>query len=184
MRRLFAVSLFLLFASSAVAAPAPTESWGKAGVSFEQYRRDSVECGREGYYLDVSKTEDAKEFVRASHQLDTLNRAMSPRTTSAGSTGPVSTDAVNQMTGFAVSQQHIIDGVRPEERFRNIKQTLQSTTDNCLVGRGYSKFTLTDDQSHRLRKLKLGSAGRHAYLFKLAADPTILATQAVPSLPQ
>jgi len=180
MRRLFAVSLCMVFATSAAAAPAPRESWGKAGVSFEQYRQDAVECGREGYYLDISQTDDGKELVRASRQLDTLNATISPSTTGAASTGPAATNAVDQMSRFAANQQHIIDGVRPDQRFRNIKDTLQSTTDHCLIGRGYSKFALTSDQRHRLRKLKVGSDERHAYLFKLASDPTVLATQAVP----
>jgi hypothetical protein len=179
MRRLFALSLSLIFATSAAAAPAPTESWGKAGVSFDQYRQDTVECGREGYYLDIAETTDAKEFVRASRQLDTLNGMTSPGTTSIGPNGQVSTDSVDQMARFAATQRHIIEGVRPDQRYRNIKQTLQATTDRCLVGRGYSKFALTDDQRHRLRKLKVGSAERHTYLFKLASDPTILSTQAI-----
>src|SRR5690349_8331239 len=91
MRRLFALSFFM-FATSAVAAPAPQESWGKPGVSFDQYRQDAVECGREGYYLDISQTADAKEFVRASRQLDTLNGTFSGSATTANADGPTSTD--------------------------------------------------------------------------------------------
>lgn len=179
MRRLFAVTLCLTFATSAAAAPAPKESWGKPGVSFDQYRQDAVECGREGYYLDIAETADAKEFVKASRQLDTLNGMTSPSTNSVNPNGQVSPDSVDQAARFAVTQQHIIDGVRPDQRYRNLRQTLQSTTDNCLVRRGYSRFALTDDQRHRLKRLKAGSDERHAYLFRLASDPTVLATQAI-----
>jgi hypothetical protein len=180
MRRLFAVSLCLIFASSAQGAPAPELSWGKPGVSFDQYRQDAVECGREGYYLDISKTDDAKEFVKASRQLDSLNGTFSGNTTGSSGTGPASTDAVDQMARFAATQQHVIERVRPEQRFRNIKKTLQSTTDQCLVRRGYSQFRLSGDQRHRLRKLKVGSEARHAYLYRLASDPAVLSTQTVP----
>jgi len=180
MRRLFALSLCLFFATSAAAAPAPKESWGKAGVTFDQYRQDAVECGRAGYYLDISETADAKEFVKASRQLDTLNGMTPTPTTSIGPNGQVSSNSVEQTARFAAAQQHVIDGVRPDQRFRSIKETLQSTTDNCLVRRGYSKFSLTDDQRHRLRKLKVGSDERHAYLFRLASDPSILSSQAIP----
>jgi len=178
MRHLLAMSL-LIVASSAAAAPAPQESWGKAGVSFEQYRQDAVECGREGYYLDISQTADAKQLVRASRRLDNLNGTFSGNTPGVNGIGPPSTDAVDQMARFATNQQHIIESTRPEQRFRNIKHTLQSTTDTCLVGRGYSKFALTDEQRHRLRRLKVGSAERHAFLFKLGSDPAVLATQMV-----
>ena len=180
MRRLLALSLCLVFATSAAAAPAPNESWGKAGVTFDQYRQDAVECGREGYYLDISETADAKEFVKASRQLDTLNGMASPTTNNVNPNGQVSPNSVDQAARFAATQQHIIENVRPDQRFRNLQQTLQSTTDNCLIKRGYSRFSLTDDQRRRLRKLKVGSEERHAYLFRLASDPTILTKQALP----
>ena len=180
MRGLFALFL-LTVAASAAAAPAPRESWGKASVSFDQYRQDAVECGRQGYYLDISQTADAKELVQASRRLDNLNGTFSGNTTDSSGTGPASTDTVDQMARFAANQQHIIESARPEERFRNIKRTLQSTTDNCLIGRGYSKFELTDEQRHRLKKLKAGSDARHIYLFRLASDPAVLTTQVVPS---
>ena len=183
MRRLFALSL-LMFATPAIAAPAPQESWGKVGVSFDQYRQDAVECGRQGYYLDISQTADVKELVQASRRLDNLNGTFSGNTTDSSGTGPASTDTVDQMARFAANQQHIIEGVRPEQRFRNIKRTLQSTTDSCLISRGYSKFALTSEQRHQLKKLKVGSDERHVYLFRLASNPAVLATQKVPPAPQ
>ena len=88
MRFIFAVPLSAaIVASSAASAPAPTESWGKAGITLAQYRQDALECGLKGYYTDISKTQDAKEFVRASRQLDTITAgAMGPSTT--GSKAP------------------------------------------------------------------------------------------------
>lgn len=179
MRRLFVVSLTsAAFAGAAVAAPAPEESWGKAGISLGQYRQDALECGLQGHYTDISKTEDAKEFVRASRQLDTMTSSTyAPNTTSVAGTGPAGTDAVDQMGRYAANQQQVIQGVRPGERFRNIKKALVLTTEQCLTQRGYSKFRLSDDQRRQLKHLKAGSDARRAYLYSLASDPAVLKIQ-------
>jgi hypothetical protein len=175
---MLALSLTLFVAGSAVAATAPQTSWGKSGISLDQYRRDSVECGLKGYYSDISKTDDAKAFVSASRQLDTMTTGTtSPNVISSSGTGPSSTDAVDQMVRYADQQQHIVDGVRPDERFKSIKKTLVSATEQCLIARGYSKFVLTDEQRHALKKLKAGSDQRRAYLYSLASNPDVLASQ-------
>jgi hypothetical protein len=178
MRRLV-IAVFVT-ATPALAAPAPVESWGKAGISLNQYRADAVECGRAGYYLDISRTEDAKAFVRASKQLDLLPTAgLASTTTSASAIGDGTNDATAQAIGFAGTQQHIIDNVRPKERMHDLEQLLQATVDRCLAGRGYSKFRLTDDQRRQLRRLKLGSEQRHTFLYQLASSPAVLQTQRI-----
>jgi hypothetical protein len=178
MRRFFAVSTFAgVLALPAHAAPAPQESWGKAGVSLAQYRQDSVECGLKGHYTDVSNTRDAQVLVNASRQLDTIQGTFAPNTVGASPSGPAPSDVANQMGQYAATQQHIVDNARPELRYRNIKHTLEATTAECLVQRGYSKFTLTDEQRHALRKLKPGSDQRRAYLHTLASDPMVLQGQ-------
>lgn len=179
MRRLFAVSLVIASAvGPAISAPAPQDSWGKAGISLDQYRQDALDCGLQGHYTDISKTDDAKEFVKASRRLDAMTTgSFSPNTTSASGTGPVGTDAVDQAVTYAANQQHVVESVRPEERFRNIKKTLVSATEQCLMRRGYSKFQLTADQRRRLTHLKFGSEERRAYLYSLASDPAVLESQ-------
>jgi hypothetical protein len=178
MGRTLALTLAVLVGSSVTAAPAPQASWGKAGISLEQYRKDSLECGLKGYYSDISKTDDAKAFVTASRQLDTMTTgASAPNVTASSGTGPSSTDAVDQMVRYADQQQHIVDSARPNERFHNIKKTLVSVTEQCLAARGYSKFELTDEQRHTLKKLKAGSDQRRAYLYSLATSPEVLASQ-------
>jgi hypothetical protein len=178
MRRVFALSMFAgLLATPAYAAPTPQESWGKAGISLAQYRQDALECGLKGHYTDVANTEDAKELVRASRRLDNLQNTFAPNTTGSSGSGPGSTDVTDQMGQYAATQEHIIYSARPELRFRNIKKTLEATTAECLVQRGYSKFTLTDEQRRILRKLKPGSDERRAYLHALASDPLVLRNQ-------
>ncbi len=179
MRCLLPISLCTAFLASSVhSAPAPQESWGKPGISLDQYRQDALECGLKGHYTDVASTQDAKVLVRASSQLDNLQNTFAPSTTRSSGTGPASTDVTDQMGRFAATQQHVIDSARPELRFRNIKKTLVSTTAECLVQRGYSRFTLTDDQRRVLRKLKPGSDARRGYLYSLASNPAVLQNQA------
>ena len=47
-------------------------TWGKAGVSFEEYRADLIACASEAYYLDVANTTAAQRLVAASRQLQTI----------------------------------------------------------------------------------------------------------------
>jgi hypothetical protein len=169
MRHLFAMPL-LLFALPAAAAPSPKDSWGKAGVTFGQYRADSIDCTAQGYYTDVSDSSAAKTLVVASRQLDNLSRA--------GATAPGG-DSMDQAVQFANDNQRIIDQARPEAQFNEVKNILQSVVDKCLIARGYSKFRLTKDQRRRLTKLKLGSEKRRQYLYDLASDPSVLQNQAV-----
>ena len=186
MRYLFAVSLVSIAAATAVAAaPAPKESWGKAGITLAQYRQDALECGLQGHYTDISQTDDAKAFVNASKQLDavTTGGASVPMTIESNPGGPDMTNATDQMAAYAAQQQHIVDNVRPDERFKSIKRTLESKADQCLISRGYSKFALTDEQRHALKKLKAGSDERRAYLYSLATNPAVLQSQKVAARP-
>src|SRR5579884_1224423 len=182
MRRLFAVSLSALIVTPAFAASAPQESWGKAGITLAQYREDALECGLKGHYTDVSQTQDAKELVKASRQLDSLQSTFGPGTGAPG-TGAAGASEADQMGEYAASQQHIIDSARPDLRYRDIKKTLEATTAQCLAQRGYSKFTLTSEQRHRLGKLKAGSDERRAYLYSLASNAAVLESQKTPAQP-
>lgn len=173
-----------VIATSAIAAPSPRESWGKAGVSLAQYRQDAIDCGKQGYYTDISKTDDAKAFVNASRQLDTVATSASvPTTSEISSTGPNSTNAIDQMVGYADQQQHIVDSVHVDQRYHHIKQTLEAAVGQCLTARGYLKFRLTDDQRHRLTKLKAGSEERRQYLYSLASNPAVLRSQSEATQP-
>lgn len=79
---------------------------------------------------------------------------------------------------FANTQQRILHSARPEQQFDDIRDLLQSTVDQCLAARGYSRFELTEDQRHAIAKLKIGSEARRTFLYRLASDPAVLAAQA------
>jgi hypothetical protein len=180
MRYLFPVSMCALFvAAPAASAPAQKESWGKAGITFAQYRQDALDCGLKGHYTDISKTDDARAFVKASKQLDAVTNggASTPMTVESNATGPDTTNSIDQAVEYASQQQHIVESIRPDERFKSIKKTLVSNDEQCLASRGYSKFELTDEQRKALRKLKAGSDARRRYLYDLASNPDVLQSQ-------
>jgi hypothetical protein len=186
MRGLFMIPLLaLMLPDSANSAPAPEESWGKAGVSLAQYRQDALDCALKGHYLDISRSDDARAFVKASSQLDAITTgASAPTVAGASGMGSTTTDSsVDQMVEYANQQQHIVDSVRPEHRFHSIKRMLVDRTAQCLTSRGYSKFRLTDEQRHQLRKLKFGSEQRRVYLYNLGSNPVVLQSQGVAANP-
>ena len=139
---------------------APVTSWGKAGVSFEQYRADAVTCGKAGYYRDVSDSKAAQAFVKGSRMIDT-----------ALSTG----------ADPGIDVARVVEGVRPELRMREVGALLMGGVEQCLVGLGYSRFRLTEEQRDEAEKLKVGTPERHAYLHRLASDADVLARQRIPS---
>jgi hypothetical protein len=186
MRGLFMIPLLaLILPASANSAPAPDESWGKAGVSLAQYRQDALDCALKGHYLDISKTDDAKAFVKASRELDAITTgASAPAVAGANGMGSSTTDSsVDQMVEYANQQQHIVESVRPDQRFHSIKRMLVDRTSQCLASRGYSKFRLTDEQRRQLRKLKFGSEERRVYLYNLGSNPAVLQSQSVGANP-
>jgi hypothetical protein len=189
MRASLAAAAALLAAVPATAADGPQLSWGKPGVTFEQYRADAVACGRAGYYRDVSDTDAARVFRDASNQIDTIVA------TGAAPVDKWSTDHVDPSHGAAslsrieeapaslveVSTRigQVVASTRPEQRMREVGQLLQSTVEQCLVARGYRRFQLTSDQQKRLAKLRAGTPERQAYLYGLATDAEILKAQAL-----
>ena len=147
-------------ASPAVAAPQPQESWGRAGVSFEDYRKDAEECGRTVYYADISQNEHAQAFVTGTKRMEATDGLPLDFLTLAHRYGQIQANT------------------RTEWRLRELEQGMQSVLEICLERRGYVKFQLTEGQRDDLGHLKKGSPERHAYLHRLASDPDVLASQA------
>lgn len=153
------------------AAPKPEQSWGKADVSFETYRSDAVECGRVAHYADISDTEQAKLFVRASRRLEAADDH------SMGVPNASSDMELQRMVGLAARSEQIRAGIRPERRMKELHVALVDVVETCLEQRGYSRFTLTQEQRDALGKLKKGSPERHRYMHSLASDANVLRTQ-------
>jgi len=176
----YAFAIACLFPTPLMCARTEAVSWGKPGITIEQYRRDAVECGRAGYYLDLSKTETAEVFKGATGQLQ-ANEANLTNMAMLASGGPPEerVAAAMQVGGMVSRSVHIVEGTRPQEQMKAVGALMQGTVDDCLRQRGYIRFRLKDAQRRQLSRLHLGSAQRHAFLYSLATDPAILRDQAM-----
>jgi hypothetical protein len=165
------VTAALLAAPPALAVTrVPHDSWGKAGVSLDQYRADAAACTARGYFKDISGTEAAKDFVRASRELDSATQSnFQPMP----GENPIEAEMI-----YAGHMEAIVHSIRPEKRMAEIAALQQQVVDSCLVAHGYRRFRLSDAQRHDLAKLAIGSTARRHYLFRLASDPAVLTQQA------
>jgi hypothetical protein len=78
-----------------------------------------------------------------------------------------SADYVNR----AAMQQRAVEMAEQRARGAALK--------SCLAGRGYTEFSLTDEQRAALAVLPQGSDARREYLYKLGTDPGVLTRQAL-----
>lgn len=140
-------------------------SWGKAGVSFDQYRDDATTCGHLAWYEDVSQTKAATVFKRATSQLVNNEAGL------AGGSANV-LDTVIQST-------RIVESTRPEMRLREVRDFQYDVLGQCLTELGYVRFQLTDAQQEKLRKMRSGTPERHRYLHSLGSDARIVQEQRV-----
>lgn len=165
-----AIAALLSAAPAAGVTRVPHDSWGKAGVSFDQYRLDAATCTAQGYFKDISGTKAAKDFVRASRELDDA--------TQSNFQPMPGEDPVEAEMIYAGHMQAIVHSIRPEKRMAEIAALQHKVVDTCLITRGYRRFRLSEAQRHELAKLAIGSMARRHYLFRLARDPAVLTAQA------
>ena len=174
-----AVALAFLLSAPLIAAKTEATSWGKPGVSIDQYRTDAITCGRAGYYMDVSHTEAAHVFKDATGQL-AANESGLTGAAMAAADGPPQERvlAAMEVADIANRSSHIVESTRPKERMKDVGALMQSRVDDCLKDRGYMRFRLTSGQRKHLERLHLGSVDRHVYLYQLATNPDVLKAQA------
>jgi hypothetical protein len=163
-----------LAAAPAAAEPAPVDSWGRAGVAYDTYRNDSLECALVGYYADVSQTEQAQLFVRATRQMEGVDN------TNYVSPGASAAQTMDGVVIQARQYEQIRRSIRPEKRAKELKRGMEAVVGDCLRERGYVEFRLTDDQRERLSELDKGSDERREFLHSLASNPEVLDAQALP----
>jgi hypothetical protein len=172
-------AILLAGLGAAPAAASPALSWGKAGVSFEDYRADATNCLREAVATDLSGTEPARALILASRQIETgLNNDYTPMINGAAGLEPMS--ARPSFDPGAEAAQRFADAsgeARVEHRIRQARDIMAARLESCLAGRGYHRFHLTAAQRRQLDRLPERAPGRQAYLHRLASDPQILAAQ-------
>jgi hypothetical protein len=154
----------------ACSTTAHNTSWGKPNVSKVDYGTDVGMCN------GLASLEDSGNGANTAGGMSG-NRGSGLGSANAGGnlgslgggtyTGTASPDLVNRAATQQQSQE------MAAKRFREDKLS------SCLVERGYQKFALTAEQNAELAKLKPGSNEYHEYLYKLGADPAVLAKQGV-----
>ena len=165
---LLATVAFALAPAPASAAE-PFETWGKAGVSFEEYRSDAILCARHAVAMDISETEAAQTMVAASQSVD--NAA-----SGAWITSPSQTDQATSISPN-LDINRTASAYRADRQFRALSDLQYETLASCLRQLGYRQFRLTREQQRELRRLRRGSDERRNYLHGLASSPEVLERQ-------
>lgn len=175
MRALAIAACLILIAPALAEAPSMADlhktSWGKAGVSFEQYRTDAVQCALKASSYDITKAPVGKKLIAFSKGRENARlhaRLQAP--TEWGGDGPY----------FAKRSpwiEHFQDSAYLETR--DLQYDLLG---QCLHARGYRQFRLTAQQIKTLDGLQRGSDARRAYLHHLASDPAVIARQGLTDL--
>jgi hypothetical protein len=156
-RREQIMSRTVLFASAALAvalAASPAvahDSWGKPNVAFAEYRTDADECSDEAFGAKLW-LEPIYRIVRANYQYNM------------------------DLYSYARAGDMMIHGVTV-----TVADQLQNAVDRCLIDRGYTRFRLTEAQNRQLSRLHRGTMERAHFLHSLAADASVMATQALPT---
>jgi len=139
----------------------PYRSWGMAGVAFDRYRSDAIACGRLGANADIRDEAATKAFVATEQWSDrNLNNPA------------VGIDPIRE-------QALMVGRLRPAKRLAEVQGAHVGVMEQCLASLGYTRFTLTREQVRALGRLRPGTPERHAYLHRLASDPSVLRDQAV-----
>lgn len=149
-------------------------SWGKAGISFDTYRRDAMECGIGGAKVDIAGRQDTRDVLDAMHNQDKeIDRANARSLAKAQDSQGLLPDDFNEMVRnyASIYQRGIRGGVARTQGF------MEDTVTACLRTRGYMPFRLTEAQAKARDRLPLGTLERRRYLYELASDPVVLSNQ-------
>lgn len=163
----------LAFCSTAAqAADAPRFAWGKAGVSYDQYREEAYECAVAGYDTNIENSEPVVKLRSATQQMEALDAQQ----------GGVEISGDPAAAGIRRAQDlsAIRETARAEKQVSAVKKILFSAMQQCMIQRGYTRFALTEDQRGEVAKLKDHSPERRVFLHKLASDAAILEQQKAP----
>lgn len=180
---LAAVAATASLATPLQAARKPADvTWGKPGVSFADYRRDTLECANKTYGLDVSMTPGTAQALSAVNSAG-LYDLISDVDVGFGR-GGVSYEG--GAAGYRQAMAAIDPATVPYRNttytslFRNAARTdvidqLQLVLDYCLQSRGYQRFRLSAAQRDALHHYRYGTEERARFLHRLSSDPQVLA---------
>lgn len=177
---IMAVAVLVPVAAHAAPLDGTTVAWGKAEVSYQQYRADALDCGHTGLATDIDHSDPVNTLRSASNEIEALdNRPMYVDVFKSGSGtasgGGAQVDA-NEVVERVHDEQAIAQSARPKEQYARIKQLMFVTIRRCMVEHGYTRFTLNDGQRAALHNIR-DKAARRDFLYRLASDPVVLTKQ-------
>jgi hypothetical protein len=155
---------------------APATSWGKAGVSMTDYWSDASQCALVGAQAAANPPAGNVEAVGSGTDYARVNNAgVSNSATGGGDLKPVGAYGAEVDTNIsdAVARANYNEARRKQAA----EKARQDAVDECLSGRGYRQFQLTDEQRAHLAGLAEGSSERREYLYSLGADSSVLQSQ-------
>jgi hypothetical protein len=156
-------------ASAAGVRPGPVVSWGKPDISFDDYRKDSIECGEWGATTSMKGRGEFDAVVLGLDRQDTdidIGRSLPPSLTQEDPTQKLARDyALNGLKS------------RPEPKVKALQRFLVDHVEACLSEKGYVRFTLTPAQEAELGGYRKGSQERFRYLHALASREAVIQQQ-------
>jgi hypothetical protein len=164
-----AIALSSAVFGPANAKPAPVVSWGKPGVSFDDYRKDSIECGERG----------ATTSMKGRGEFDAVVLGLSRQDTDMDIARSLPPSLTQEDPAQKLARDYALNGAksRPEPKVRALQKFLVDNVEACLSEKGYVRFSLTPAQAAELGGYKKGSDGRFRYLHALARDEAVIVRQ-------
>jgi len=173
-------------------ASAPQTAWGKANVSKVDYGTDIGMCtglaamrnggnqantagGTSGQNTSSRPPDQSNQGGPAADAPGGPSTSSSPGSIGANlpsGSGMYQSNTPQDVVQRAANQQ--------QAEVMAAKRARADALKGCLVGKGYTEFTLTPEQQKHLLTLKPGSNEYHQYLYSLGADPAVLKTQSSP----
>ncbi|MBD8546925.1 hypothetical protein [Sphingomonas sp. CFBP 8760] len=165
----WALSPFMAFLSQDVIAAQSAYTWGKPGVSRTDYDADAIACSLPTALRDVKRDREAKVYVQGFEALERENN-MPPMAR------PADEEGIAAQANRNVLLKRIYD---PRRQVNSLQNKLQKEVETCLIGRGYSIFPLSKDQSRNLKKFVPGSEERRDFLYRLSTNAGTVASSSL-----
>ncbi|UAK23961.1 hypothetical protein [Sphingomonas nostoxanthinifaciens] len=172
-------TILMLAATVVHAHPSGYVTWGKPGVTLDQYARDATECADTSYTTPVFlrpetvRQLDALSTAQIMHMMTSFDMMGSQGSATAYFTSwhefGSENDIARRSNTFGA---HYVTTARFD-----VVGELQAALDRCLAGRGYVRLRLSDAQAERLSRLHRHTAERTRYLHSLGSDAEIVARQ-------
>ena len=176
------ITLAAAITTTASTRPPTDVSWGKSGVSLEQYANDASQCA------DTSRYVAAYIKPKTLVELDALSAAQLVEYAQWLDTGTYS-DPMGDVVGITATKSPEDIARRTMnfgERYTQIasydvRDELQVVLDKCLTERGYTQIKLNESQKRELSRFKRHTSERTAYLHSIDSDPVVIEKQKLPT---